>query len=295
MQPTEWNRSTIRALIADAEHELARGPHPERARFDSEALLLSIFRRTDPDRNRAWLLAHWNSPAMPGIEWEHRALVQRRLAGEPIQYITGQAEFYGLPFSVNRDVLIPRPETEHAVEKALELAARFRAPRVLDVGTGSGAIAVALATRLPEARITATDLSTAALAVARTNASRNGVAGRIRFLDGDLLVPVAGEEFDIVISNPPYIAPTEQAALAVEVREFEPALALFAGEDGLGIYRRLIPQAFAGLISGGFAVLEIGYGQDGAVRALLAQAGFAEIGFTADLQGIARVAAARRP
>ena len=128
-------------------------------------------------------------------------MIERRLAGEPIQYITGEAEFYGLPFHVNRDVLIPRPETEHLVEKAMALAAEFARPRIVDVGTGSGAIAVALAHALPFAQITATDISPAALAVAKANAARNGVADRVRFLEGDLLEPVAGEQFDIVVSQ----------------------------------------------------------------------------------------------
>lgn len=300
MQPTEWDHSKIRALIAEAEYQLVAGPHPERARLDAEVLLLHTLRRTDPSRNRAWLLAHCNSPTMPHIGFEHRALVQRRLTGEPIQYITGEAEFYGLPFRVTPDVLIPRPETEHAVEKVLELAAQFQSPRIpqpriLDVGTGSGAIAVALASKLPQAAITASDLSPAALEVARENAARNAVAERIRFVEGDLLGPVAGETFEIVVSNPPYVAETDRDSLSVEVREFEPAQALFAGADGLAIYRRLIPQAFATLTRGGFLVLEIGYGQENAMRELLAEAGFGEINFTRDLQAIPRVASARRP
>ena len=133
-----------------------------------------------------------------------------------------------------------------------------------------------------------------ALAVARGNAERNGVADRIRFLEGDLLAPVAGEEFDFIVSNPPYVAESDRASLSVEVRDYEPALALFAG-SGLEIYRRLIPDARAVLVSGGFLALEIGYGQDSAVAVLLAEAGFEQIEFTADLQGIPRVASGRRP
>lgn len=215
-------------------------------------------------------------------------LIERRLAGEPIQYIKGESEFYGLPFEVNRNVLIPRPETEHLVEKVLALAANFDRPRIVDVGTGSGAIAVALAVNLPKASVTAIDVSEAALAVARRNAERNGVADRIRFLEGDLLAPVAGRQFEIVVSNPPYVAEADRTSLAVEVREFEPALALFAG-SGLDIYRRLIPEARAAIMAGGFLAVEVGYRQASAVTGILKDAGFAQIESIADLQWIDRV------
>jgi len=291
MQPTSSSRQKIRALIAEGEYALAEGPHPERARLDSEALLLWLFRRADPERNRAWLIAHWNNPSSHVAEF--RALIQRRLAGEPIQYITGETEFYGLPFRVTRDVLIPRPETEHLVEKVLELATHFFAPRILDVGTGSGCIAVSLAHGIPHAHITAIDLSASALAIARENAKINGV--EVRFIKGDLLVPVAGERFEIVVSNPPYVASADRDTLSVEVRDFEPALALFAGEDGLEVYRRLIPAAFNALVPGGFVVLEIGYGQEQEIRALLSANGFENIECINDLQGIPRVVCVRRP
>jgi release factor glutamine methyltransferase len=293
MQPTSLSRQKIRALIAEGEYALAAGPHPERARRDAEILLLHLFKRNDPERNTAWLIAHWNNPT--DHETEFRALVERRLAGEPIQYIFGETEFYGLPFLVTPDVLIPRPETEHLVEKALELAAQFIAPRIVDLGAGSGAIAVTLAHQLPHAQITAIDLSSAALAVARENAERNGVSSRIRFLCGNLLAPVAEERFEIVVSNPPYVPSGDRASLAVEVRDYEPALALFAGDDGLEVYRRLIPAAFAALIPGGFVALEIGFGQSPAIAELLAVSGFERIEFVQDLQSIPRVACAQRP
>jgi release factor glutamine methyltransferase len=210
-----------------------------------------------------------------------------------MQYIIGETEFYGLAFRVTPDVLIPRPETEHLVEKAIELSATFQAPRIVDIGTGSGAVAVALSHNLPNAGLTAIDLSEPALTIARENAKRNGVA--LRFLQGDLLSPVAGEQFDIVVSNPPYVPEIDRPTLSVEVREYEPGLALFAGNDGLDIYRRLIPQAFACLVSGGFIALEIGYGQSAAIAGLLGAAGFRNIEFTPDLQGIQRVACAQRP
>lgn len=295
MQPQRLDRSKIRALIAAAENALAEGPHPERARSDAETLLLHIFRRRDPERNRAWLIAHWNNPTMPNVGSELRALVERRRAGEPIQYITGEQEFYGLPFRVTPDVLIPRPETEHLVEKALALAAELPNLRILDVGTGSGAIAIALAHNMPHAQITAVDISTAALKIAHENAERNAVSGRIRFLQSDLLYTVAGEQFDIIVSNPPYVPTADRESLSVEVRDHEPRQALFAGEDGLDVYRRLIPEAFLALGPAGFLLLETGYGQSQAVAGLLSDAGFESIEFVPDLQGIPRVACAQRP
>lgn len=269
---------------------LAGSPHPERAQLDAEALLLRV-----SGRNKAWLLAHPNEPLPCDQETRYAELIERRERGEPMQYIAGEAEFYGLPFRVTRDVLIPRPETEHLVEKVIELAAKFAAPRIVDVGTGSGIIAVALAHKLPAATITAIDLSSSALAIAQENAERNGVASRIRFLEGDLLTPVAEEQFEFVVSNPPYVPASDRTSLAVEVRDYEPALALFAGDDGLDVYRRLIPAAFAALVPGGYVVMEIGYGQEEAIRGLLADSGFGRIEFVPDVQGIPRVVCAPRP
>jgi release factor glutamine methyltransferase len=294
MPPTPDARPTLRLALDAAEKVLAEGAHPERARRDTETLLLHALKTNVPDANLAWLIAHEDEPLAADAAGPFCDLIERRLAGEPIQYITGEAEFYGLPFHVNRDVLIPRPETEHLVEKVMALAAEFVRPKIVDVGTGSGAIAVALAHALPFAEITATDISADALAVAKANAARNGVADRVRFFKGDLLEAVAGEHFDIVISNPPYVPESDHATLDVEVRDYEPAQALFAGEDGLQIYRRLIPAAFGALVPGGFLALEIGYGQRAGIEALLVREGFAGIEFIPDLQGIARVAVARR-
>jgi len=295
MQHTSIDPGTIRSLLNEAESSLAVGPHPQRARRDAEALLLQVLRQNAPDTNLAWLLAHLDEAHAPDAVSVLRALIVRRRAGEPIQHITGVVEFYGLNFLVNRDVLIPRPETELLVEKAIALAADFKHPRFVDVGCGSGAIAVTLAAKLPAAQMTATEISAPALAVARENAERNGVGRTIHFLEGDLLAPVAGEQFDIVVSNPPYVPEGDRETLSVEVRDYEPAQALFAGEDGLAIYRRLIPAALVALVPGGFLVLEIGYGQREPIRALLADSGFTEFEFTADLQGIARLASARKP
>ncbi|HTW60365.1 MAG TPA: peptide chain release factor N(5)-glutamine methyltransferase [Terracidiphilus sp.] len=280
---------SIAECIARAAECLSNGPHPERARRDAETLLSAVLKK-----NKAWLLAHAGEelpePAGPVFAQG----IERRASGEPVQYILGETEFYGMPFRVTREVLIPRPETEHVVEKATELARQFAAPRIVDVGTGSGAIAIALAHNRRDAAMTATDVSAAALAVARSNAKRNGVAERARFLEGDLLEPVAGEQFEMVVSNPPYVAERDRESLSVEVRDFEPAEALFAGEDGLAVYRRLIPAAHAALVTGGWIVLEIGYGQEANVRELLRAAGFEAIESVADLQGIARVVCAAR-
>lgn len=287
-------RPTLRLALDAAEKLLAQGPHPERARRDTETLLLHVLLQASPEANLAWLIAHDADPIESDRASAFCNLIERRLAGEPIQYITGEAEFYGLPFHVSRDVLIPRPETELLVEKALSLAPLFRTPRILDVGTGSGAIAIALAHEWPDATVTAIDLSASALEVARRNAEHIGFADRIRFLQGDLLAPVAGEQFDLIVSNPPYVSERDCATLDVEVRNYEPAQALFAGEDGLAIYRHLIPEAFKALTTGGVLLLEIGYGQQEAIQVLLETESFARIQFFSDLQGIPRVAKAQR-
>lgn len=279
----------LRDWLRQGEARLQAGPHPERAYLDAETLLLHLI-----GKDRAWLLTHPDEEFGGCKSIGYSQLIERRAAGEPIQYITGECEFFGLPFRVNRDVLIPRPETEHLVEKVLELAADFPRPRIVDVGTGSGAIAVALAHKLPNSEVTAIDLSSAALNVAKENAEYNAVADRLRFLEGDLLVPVAGEQFDFVVSNPPYVATGDRDTLSVEVRDHEPELALFAGSHGLDIYRRLAPAAYQAVAPNGFALFEIGYGQAEAIAQLLRAAGFRDIEFTKDLQGIERVICGRR-
>ncbi len=295
------DRPTLRLALDAAAKVLATGPHPGRARRDSETLLLHALRRDAPEINLAWLIAHEGDKLAPDAAAALHGLIERRLAGEPIQYIVGEAWFYGLPFHVNRDVLIPRPETELLVEKAIEWAREQRRtgalaePRMVDVGTGSGAIAVALAHALPFIGMTATDISPAALAVARANAERNGVAGRIRFLETDLLDSAGDGSFHLVLSNPPYVPESDRATLDVEVRDYEPARALFAGQDGMAVYRRLLPAARMALAAGGTLLLEIGHGRQAEMQTLLEQEGFAAIEFFRDLQGIPRVAMAQRP
>ena len=279
----------LREWLRQGETRLLSGPHPDRARLDAETLLLHLI-----GKNRAWLLTHLDEEFGGCKSIGYAQQIEQRAAGEPIQYITGECEFFGLSFFVNPDVLIPRPETEHLVEKLIELAPLFPEPRVVDVGTGSGAIAIAVAHEWPRAKLTATDISSRALDVARANAKRIGFESRIRFAEGDLLAPVAGEQFDFVISNPPYVASGEREALAVEVREHEPEVALFAGSHGLDIYRRLTPAAYGVLAPGGYVLFEIGYGQAEAISGLLRAARFEDIEFTRDLQGIERVISARR-
>jgi release factor glutamine methyltransferase len=265
-------------------------------------------------RDRTWIYSHPEATIDATEVAKYFALIARRAAGEPTQYLTGKQEFWGLEFEVNPSVLIPRPETEHVVEVALErLPQRHREPdfrsgaaarkiRIADVGTGSGCIAVALARELPNAEIVATDISTEALEVARRNAVSHGVAARIRFVETDLLESflddsdVAGRAsrpFDLIVSNPPYIAREEADRLAREVREHEPNAALFGGRTGTEMYGKLIEQAGALVVPGGTLVLELGYGAAPRVRAILeGDKRWRAIETTNDLAGIPRVIAA---
>lgn len=282
---------TLRQLVAEAEAKLLQSPHPDRARLDAETLLLHSFRQ-----NRAWLIAHWEDESDPTAKCAFDDCIARRQTGEPIQYIVGSSEFFGLPFSIGPGVLIPRPETEHLVEEVIRLAGQFDKAdlRIADIGTGSGIIAVAVAHALPHVRISAIDSSVPALAIAKENAGQHHLEDRIEFFEGDLLAPLAGQSFNIIASNPPYIPTTDLDSLSIEVREHEPHSALFAGDVGLDIYRRLIPDAGELLVSGGWLVLEIGYGQQPAIEELLLTNLYSDIHFIPDYQGIPRVASARR-
>jgi release factor glutamine methyltransferase len=222
---------------------------------------------------------------------QFETLLKRRLASEPVQYLTGTQEFFGLLFEVSPDVLIPRPETEHLVEAVLERFGREANPRIVDVGTGSGAIAVAIAHALPRSRVTAVDLYPPALTIARRNAERHGVIDRVTLWQSDLLAAAGSTEFDVVVSNPPYIADGE--VLEPQVANYEPRPALYAGPTGLEIYQRLIPQARTALKPRGWLIMEIGYGQQAALEALLG--GWREVIFIPDLQGIPRVVQAQKP
>jgi release factor glutamine methyltransferase len=254
------------------------------AQRDAELLLLHVMRLS-----RAELLAHPEQELTERESNHYQAAISRRAHHEPVQHIIGKQEFYGRDFIVNRLVLIPRPETEHLVEAVL--AIRPVPEGIVDIGTGSGILAVTLALELENATVTATDVSAAALAVAQRNAQLLGAAERIRFEASDLFASLGEERFDCIVSNPPYVATSE--VLEPQVREFEPATALYAGEDGLTIYRRLIPEATEHLEPGGHLLLEIGHGQRDALAQMLTQNGFEEVRFVDDLQGIPRVAIGR--
>ena len=277
-------------------------------------------------RDRAWMYAHVEEPLNAAKSEEFFALIARRAAGEPTQYLTGRQEFWGLEFEVTPAVLIPRPETEHVMEVALarlgergltihmDTGAPREKLRVADVGTGSGCLAVALAYELPHAEVYATDISAPALEVARRNAERHGVADRLHFLQCDLLdalqngnesvvgarhaVPASaprGSTFDVIVSNPPYVALEEAPQLQREVRDHEPHQALFGGRTGVEIYGRLIEQARDLLRDRGILVLELGHDSAEYVREILdEQSGWTKVSITTDLAGIPRVLAAER-
>jgi release factor glutamine methyltransferase len=212
----------------------------------------------------------------------YRELIKRRLGGEPVAYLLGEQEFWALPFYVDASVLVPRPDTETVIEVASRLRDPAAPCRVLDLCTGSGAIAISLAKELVAAHVVATEVSPEAAAVARRNAERNAVADRVEVRVGDLFAPAAGERFDLIVSNPPYIATAVIATLAAEVRR-EPAIALDGGPDGLAFYDRICAAAPAHLLPGGAIVLEHGFDQADAVRARLEAAGFARVELTHDL------------
>jgi len=253
------------------------------------------------DCDRAYLYAHPERELTSADMRRYDEALARRATGVPAQYITGHQEFWGLDFIVSPAVLIPRPETEHVVEAVLELAkpdGRGRTSphdlRIVDVGTGSGAIALALARELPAARIHATDISPDALEVARANAARLELTSRIEFHLGDLLTGLPPASVDFVVSNPPYVGETEEDSVQLEVRKFEPRDAVFAGPTGVEVIERLIPQARETLRPGGWLVFEISGTIADRVRSLLPSCDWDEVAIRNDLQGIARVAIARK-
>jgi release factor glutamine methyltransferase len=233
--------------------------------------------------------------ASPEVRQAYRELIRKRLEGCPVAYLVGRKEFYGLPLEVSRAVLIPRPDTETVVVEVLALAKKLDAPRVLDIGTGSGAIAVALAKHHARAIVTAIDVSKDALEVARRNADKHAVAGRIRFLQGDLLAPVARETFDLIVSNPPYIPTEDLPGLPIGVRQYEPLTALDGGTGGFVVFDRLVEQARKQLANGGNLVVEIGSQQQEPARAKLsAIAEFTLLPTVFDSSGHPRVLIAKR-
>jgi len=298
---------SIRALLKQGIDQLRAANVPSFT-LAAELLLLHV---TGSDRT--WLYSHPEEVLAEPIAEAYFGLVARRASGEPTQHLTGKQEFWGLEFEVTPDVLIPRPETEHLIEVALDrLAVREiragRTPRtsgegitLVDIGTGSGCIAISLAKELPAATIYATDISKAALEVARRNADRHGFAGRIHFLECHLLTELPSLDtrhsqlsFDLIIGNPPYVGRREAEQLPVEVRKHEPGIALFGGDEGYEFYGLLIPEAAQHLKPGGLLVLELGYNSLPAVRPLLDASHWSNVGVTNDLAGMPRVVSAER-
>ena len=236
-------------------------------------------------QERSWLYAH-SDDELKELWWIHYGrYLHERLKGRPTQHITGHQEFYGRDFRVTKDVLIPRPETEHVIETVL--AHIQPGARILDIGTGSGCIAITLALE-SKGTVFATDISLAALSIAADNAQR--LEAKVRFAAGDLGSAFASGTFDVVVSNPPYVALLDRASLQIEVREHDPALALFGGEDGLAVYQRLIPEAARLLKPGGWLIMELG----DAIEVRKTLAGWSQIEIVNDLAGIPRVVVARK-
>ncbi|MGH9728980.1 MAG: peptide chain release factor N(5)-glutamine methyltransferase [Candidatus Acidiferrales bacterium] len=286
--------TNVRAALRNAMARLRDAEVPSHG-LGAELLLMHAL-----GRDRAWLYAHPEASLDAEEADKYFKLVAHRAAGAPTQYLTGKQEFWGLEFEVTPAVLIPRPETEHVIEIALERLGKgcTNEPlRIADVGTGSGCIAVALAQEFPHAEIFATDISSAALTVAARNAARHCVTKRIRFVECSLLEALTSETgaFDLIVSNPPYVARNEETQLRREVREHEPHEALFCGASGTEIYAPLMAQAVGLLRSAGLLVLEIGYGALKGVHPLFeASPAWREIRVTNDLAGIPRVISAVR-
>ena len=280
---------TIHARVAAARLALlAAGISADEADLDARLLADHVLGWTTEQ-----FFTDGNRPPPPDFDARFDALVARRAGREPMAYILGFREFWGLRFEVSPAVLIPRPETELVVEAALEFVSVDEAARIADVGTGSGCLAVALARERPRATLVATDVSDAALAIARRNAERLEVADRIAFRRTDVLDGVA-ERFDAIVSNPPYVRDGDRAAIQHEVR-FEPAGALYGGPDGLDVIRAVVRRAVDRLAVGGVLIVEFGYGQDDAVAELISSTpGLTMVALRADLQQIPRVAIARR-
>jgi release factor glutamine methyltransferase len=298
---------SVRSLLEQGINHLRTANIPSFT-LTAELLLLHVIAR-----DRAWLYAHPEEVLSAEVTNHYLSLIQRRASGEPTQHLTGKQEFWGLEFEVTPDVLIPRPETEHLIEVALDrLALReLRAGRppcltgngitLADIGTGSGCIAIALAKEIPDATVYAADISAAALAVARRNAARLGFSARIQFLESNLFEGFSSLAtrhspffFDLILSNPPYIGRRTQETLSREVREHEPEVALYGGEEGYEFYAELVAQSHEFLKPGGLLVLEIGHDSLPAVQPLLESRHWTNLGVTNDLAGIPRVLAAER-
>lgn len=261
-------------------------------RLDAELLLAQVL-----GFDRIKLYTHFDRPMSSDELAAYRALVKRRVQGEPVAYLLGTKGFWSLELKVDERALIPRPETEVLVDEALELLPEGEEATVVDVGTGTGAIALALATERPELRVVATDVSEDALDLARDNAAALELDDRVEFVQGDLLggVDPADLPCEMIVSNPPYVGEDERGEVMVDVKDYEPEGALFAGADGLDVIRPLIKEAFDALKPGGHFLCEIGYRQGDAVRGLLDDAGFVDVAIRKDYSEHDRVARAKKP
>jgi release factor glutamine methyltransferase len=289
----QFSSATVGATLREGVQKLERANVPS-APLAAELLLMHAI-----NRDRTFLYAHPEALVDPAQLEKFDSLIKKRAAGTPTQYLTGHQEFWGMDFEVTPDVLIPRPETEHLIEVAVARIGELRRGnplRIADVGTGSGCIAVALAKEFPNANIFAADISSAALKIAERNAARNNLSDRITFTECNLLEGIPQQpQLNLIVSNPPYVARRDAASLPIDVREHEPAIALFAGDDGMEIYPRLIAQAKTHLAEGGLLVLELGAGLFEPVGDLLeARSGWTRVSATQDLAGIIRVISAIR-
>ncbi len=274
----------IRSACIEAQKQISAelGLDTHEAKLEAQRLL-----QTALNVNRAWLLAHENDAIQPNIHAAFEELLKRRLNGEPIAYILGKREFYGLDFIVTPDTLIPRADTETLGDAALKQIPFDKPCKVLDLGTGTGAIAIAISTERPQAQVTATDQSVAALAVAQANAKKLN-ADNVQFVLSDWFSALAGQTFDVIVSNPPYIAEQDEHLSQGDLR-FEPRAALASGKDGLDDIRKIIQAAPEYLNPQGWLMLEHGYDQAEKVAGLMENAGFKSISSIADLSGILRV------
>jgi release factor glutamine methyltransferase len=280
---------TIRALMEWTEqHFQQKGL--ESPRLETQLLLSHAL-----GCKKTALYTRWDEIVDEERRGRFRDLIKRRLDGAPIQHLIGYREFFLLDFEVTPDVLIPRPETELLVTEALNRLKTLPMARVLDVGTGSGCIAISIAHRIKPAQVTATEISAPAIAVAKRNAKRHGVADRVRFVEGDLLAPFSSaDRFDVIVANPPYVSDVEFEKLPPHVRDFEPRLALKAGPEGFDVYDRLIPAAVKHLEPDGCLLLEIGFAQEEGVRQRMANAGFDLSSTVRDDQRHPRVVAGKK-
>lgn len=279
--------ATPAGLIGDAATRIAAALGLDKREARLEARVLAAFAW---GVNPAWLVAHDTDALTEAQAAQFASLLARRLSGEPVAYLTGIREFYGRGFQVSPAVLIPRPETELLVEQALALMPETQPVKVLDLGTGSGCIAITLALERPRAQVAAIDRSRAALSIARRNADRLGA--RVEFVESDWFAAVDARRFDLIVSNPPYVAAGDPHLARGDVR-FEPVGALASGADGLHDLRRLVTAAGAHLTHGGTLLMEHGYDQAEAVQALLREAGFRDIESWRDLGGVLRVSGGR--